>query len=346
MSKPSAFNEKERADLVAYLDGELEGEPARALEQKLALDPDARAEADGLKRTWDLLDFLPKSEPSPDFTHRTMDRLAPIKTGEQRAASGSATVGPHCLPAVGRRALVLAVLGGYFGFNQFVPREPGRRRTGARPERHQERTSLRTGRRHRLRPRTRSTRPVRRRQSRFVSPVFTFRVPGAFVMRHPVRLVVVLVLPIAAGCASSEQGADDTDRNARLVEKYRRDDPAYYERLRRDLRAFHRLPADRQDRLRKLDHDLHEQDSATQRSTCGMCWTASTPGSTASPRKIAGASRKPRTATNGSASSRSCANRSSSADCRRRCKRNWTSSRRRSVPRRSPGGAKKNGEYG
>src|SRR5436305_1008066 len=84
-------------------------------------------------------------------------------------------------------------------------------------------------------------------------------------MRHPVRLVVLLALPVAAAFASSEPDADDLDRNARLVEKYRRDDPDYYKRLRRDLRAFHRLPAEKQERLRQLDRTLHEQDSLTQR---------------------------------------------------------------------------------
>ena len=85
-------------------------------------------------------------------------------------------------------------------------------------------------------------------------------------MRHPVRLVAVLVLPIAAVFASSEQGANDTESNAKLVEKYRRDDPAFYERLRHDLRAFHRLPADRQDRLRKLYRDLHSQHPDTSQN--------------------------------------------------------------------------------
>src|SRR5258708_999456 len=84
-------------------------------------------------------------------------------------------------------------------------------------------------------------------------------------MRHPTRLVVLLVLPVAVALASSEPAGDDLDRNARLVEKYRRDYPAYYESLRRDLRAFHRLPAEKQERLRQLDRALHEQDSATQK---------------------------------------------------------------------------------
>src|SRR3954451_13737717 len=62
MTIPSGLSEQERADLVAYLDGELTGEAARALEAKITLDPQARAEAETLKRTWELLDFLPKPE--------------------------------------------------------------------------------------------------------------------------------------------------------------------------------------------------------------------------------------------------------------------------------------------
>src|SRR5579875_3152629 len=84
MPQPSPFSEQERADLVAYLDGELSGEAARALEAKLSLDPAARAEAEALRRTWELLDFLPRPQPSPRFTHRTLERLSPLRANEQR----------------------------------------------------------------------------------------------------------------------------------------------------------------------------------------------------------------------------------------------------------------------
>jgi anti-sigma factor RsiW len=79
MTKPNPLNEQEQADLVAFLDGELAGEAARALETKLSLNPAARAEAESLKRTWGLLDYLPKPEPSPNFTHRTLEKMAPIR---------------------------------------------------------------------------------------------------------------------------------------------------------------------------------------------------------------------------------------------------------------------------
>ena len=88
MAKQQPLSDDDRADLVAYLDGELDEEASRALESKLSLDPKARAEADSLKRTWDLLDFLPRPEPSPSFTHRTMDRLTPVKTSPLRLGLG------------------------------------------------------------------------------------------------------------------------------------------------------------------------------------------------------------------------------------------------------------------
>src|SRR5579884_2574830 len=90
MSKPPPLNEEERAELVAYLDGELSGERARAVETRLSLDPAARAEADALKRTWDLLDFLPRPEPSASFTQKTLSRAALKPPPEKAAATAGA----------------------------------------------------------------------------------------------------------------------------------------------------------------------------------------------------------------------------------------------------------------
>lgn len=64
-------------DLVAYLDGELDDAAAEAVENQLANDPAARARADEHKKAFDLLDYLPRSEPSPTFTNRTITRLMP-----------------------------------------------------------------------------------------------------------------------------------------------------------------------------------------------------------------------------------------------------------------------------
>jgi anti-sigma factor RsiW len=123
------MTDQERADLVAFLDGELTGEEARAVEARLNLDPRARAEAESLKRTWELLDFLPRPEPSPSFTERTLSRLDPAEV----ARSGSRGV-PAAPPPRWRRAalvaawaasLLLAGWLGYRGYQWAAPREPG-----------------------------------------------------------------------------------------------------------------------------------------------------------------------------------------------------------------------------
>src|SRR4051794_11131681 len=76
MADELPLSDEERAELVAYLDGELDEQTARSVEALLGRDARARAEAEALRRTWNLLDYLPRPEPSGDFTNRTMERLA------------------------------------------------------------------------------------------------------------------------------------------------------------------------------------------------------------------------------------------------------------------------------
>jgi len=160
MTKPSPLNEQQRADLIAYLDGELAGPAAQAIEARIAVDQAVRAEAELLKKTWDLLDYLPRAEPSPSFTNRTLDRLAPVKTGAaasiptQTPSASAGTQAPSAgqpalpssssapkVPAVsspgrGRRwgwvvgiswaaACVLALVGGYVSVRVLRPWQPG-----------------------------------------------------------------------------------------------------------------------------------------------------------------------------------------------------------------------------
>jgi ferric-dicitrate binding protein FerR (iron transport regulator) len=122
----SKLTEQERADLVAYLDGELEAEPAQAIEAKLAQDPAAHAEVEQLRRAWELLDYLPKPEPSPSFTYRTLERVGPVVTGAQPKRS------PIRLPrwafGVGWAASVLfAMAGGYLGLTLLLRGGGGQR---------------------------------------------------------------------------------------------------------------------------------------------------------------------------------------------------------------------------
>src|SRR5262245_54396599 len=117
-----ALNEDEKADLVAYLDGELDEAATQAVEAKIATDAEVRAELDALKQTWGLLDYLPKASASPNFTNRTMERLTLEKVG---GPAGRTMVAPGrrfgwVATACWAAALVLAIGVGYFGATQFL----------------------------------------------------------------------------------------------------------------------------------------------------------------------------------------------------------------------------------
>jgi anti-sigma factor RsiW len=62
----------DRSNLVAYLDGELNDAQARAMATKLTQSVTARREADALRKTWEMLDLLPRPKASEDFTARTL----------------------------------------------------------------------------------------------------------------------------------------------------------------------------------------------------------------------------------------------------------------------------------
>jgi anti-sigma factor RsiW len=107
------MTEQEREELVAYLDGELDADSARALEARLSRDPRARAEAESLKNTWELLDYLPRPAPSTNFASKTLDRL----TGTMRALP-TARRRPWPAWSVGTcwaAAVLLAVVAGWSG---------------------------------------------------------------------------------------------------------------------------------------------------------------------------------------------------------------------------------------
>ena len=80
----------ERANLVAYLDGELGEHESRAIATKLTQSVTARREIEMLQKTWELLEHLPRPRASEAFTQRTLtevDRLATVGDGLATAAS-------------------------------------------------------------------------------------------------------------------------------------------------------------------------------------------------------------------------------------------------------------------
>jgi anti-sigma factor RsiW len=114
MAKLPSLSAKEREDLVAYLDGELDANTARDLEAKLNLDAEARAEAEALRRTWEMLDYLPRPEPAAAFTSRTLERISSSGLHAVPAEAAKTNHGPPWLFGVGWAAAVL--LAGTLGF--------------------------------------------------------------------------------------------------------------------------------------------------------------------------------------------------------------------------------------
>jgi anti-sigma factor RsiW len=63
-------------ELTAYLDGELDAESVRRVEERLARDADYRLELRRLERAWNMLDRLPRASVDEIFTKTTIEMVA------------------------------------------------------------------------------------------------------------------------------------------------------------------------------------------------------------------------------------------------------------------------------
>ncbi|MBI1915040.1 MAG: hypothetical protein HYS12_09935, partial [Planctomycetes bacterium] len=91
-------------------------------------------------------------------------------------------------------------------------------------------------------------------------------------MRSSLSLFVLMVVLLVAMSGAAPPGETTTPdaapddalaSNARRLEEWRKD-PEHSARLQRDLNAFRAMSPERRALLRKLDQDLHQEDSATQ----------------------------------------------------------------------------------
>ncbi len=121
MSESSVISPEDRATLVAYLDGELNDDAARQVEARINQDAAIRAEVETLKRTWEMLDYLPRAEPSPNFTHRTLAEVTAQRTASAQTRQRWRRMGL----VVGWAAAVLLAIGAGFGaVNWLTPHDP------------------------------------------------------------------------------------------------------------------------------------------------------------------------------------------------------------------------------
>jgi hypothetical protein len=101
----------DRELLVAYLDGELDADQARQVEQLISRDSRAERELKQLERVWSLLDRLPRAEVGPSFTQSTVEMVALAVEDDLRGAERK---GP-ARNAAWSAAFVAACLLGFVG---------------------------------------------------------------------------------------------------------------------------------------------------------------------------------------------------------------------------------------
>jgi hypothetical protein len=94
----------ERANLVAYIDGELNEAEARAIATKLTQSVTARRELESLEKTWELLDLLPRPQPTTEFTAKTLTLVKQLAARDDRLFSVAGRTAQHLT-----RVLVLAL---------------------------------------------------------------------------------------------------------------------------------------------------------------------------------------------------------------------------------------------
>lgn len=124
MSELESNNTQDEAyeQLVAYLDGELDGEASQQVERRLAENVDYRRELQQLQRAWDMLDELPRAEVSDAFTQTTVEIVALSAAQELTETKGRTRRWERMLWGAAGAGVMIAALAGYLAFSTYLAR--------------------------------------------------------------------------------------------------------------------------------------------------------------------------------------------------------------------------------
>jgi len=111
--------------LVAYLDGELDAQESRAVEELLSRDPQARETLERLERAWHLLDALPRSEVGDQFTQSTLEMVTVAAEDEVRREAAGQPRRRIRRWLLGMSGAAAAALAGYLAAAAWTP-DPNR----------------------------------------------------------------------------------------------------------------------------------------------------------------------------------------------------------------------------
>ncbi|MBS0209153.1 MAG: hypothetical protein JSS27_09385 [Planctomycetes bacterium] len=99
--------------LTAYLDGELDAEQSRQIDERLAAEPALRQQLQHLEKAWRMLDDLPRQEVASTFTSTTL-AMAAVREADEAALETTAA-GASRRWVLWPAALFLAAAGGFLG---------------------------------------------------------------------------------------------------------------------------------------------------------------------------------------------------------------------------------------
>ncbi len=100
-------------ELTAYLDGELDAETSRRIEELLATDASVRARLQKMERSWDLLDELERPELDAAFARSTLEMVTVAVEDDVAQAREEAPRRRRVQWLLGAAALVCLALAGF-----------------------------------------------------------------------------------------------------------------------------------------------------------------------------------------------------------------------------------------
>jgi anti-sigma factor RsiW len=101
-------------ELSAYLDGELDAQSVRRVEERLARDPAYQAELQRMERAWGMLDRLPRATVDEAFARTTIEMVALAANEEAAAVLAEQPRRQRRLRLLTAAGMLAAVVLGYF----------------------------------------------------------------------------------------------------------------------------------------------------------------------------------------------------------------------------------------
>ncbi len=109
-------------ELVAYLDGELDDAASERVVARLRGDPTYRQKLNEMQATWDMLDELPRAEPTDSFTQSTVEMIALTSEAEALNTTAQIEASRHWMRLALAATVLLAALAGYYLIAQRLDR--------------------------------------------------------------------------------------------------------------------------------------------------------------------------------------------------------------------------------